>query len=187
MTLQTRCHLGLQCLLPKWPIQTGFGCWQVILLSLHMGLSVGLLEWPHNTVVASPRGSNPGNQGRNRNPFYDLGFRHILLDTKNSSDSDLVWEETIQSMHTRRWGSTGNIWPPQHPSLLPSLFVSLFLCVGFVIRQTLPKQWQRWPTTSLGLHSWWHQWEERVSFPKVLAKVPRQTLIGQTCICLSLN
>lgn len=96
MRLQARCCLGLQCLLPKWPIQTGFGCWQVILLSPHMGLFVGLLKCPHNMVAASPRVSNPRNQGRNCNPFYDLGFSHILLDTKSSSDSDAVWEETVQ-------------------------------------------------------------------------------------------
>ncbi|XP_040486171.1 LOW QUALITY PROTEIN: coagulation factor XII [Ursus maritimus] len=47
-------------------------------------------------VAASPRVSNPRNQGRNCNPFYDLGFSHILLDTKSSSDSDAVWEETVQ-------------------------------------------------------------------------------------------
>lgn len=73
-----------------------FWCWQVILLSPHMGLSVGLLKCPHNMVAASPRVCNPRNQGRNCNPFYDLGFSHMLSDTKSSSDSDAVWEETVQ-------------------------------------------------------------------------------------------
>lgn len=56
-----------------------------------------------------------------------------------------MWEETIlrheiQEMSINREHLGG--WLPQHPSILSSLFVLLFLCVGFLLRQCLPKQYK---------------------------------------------
>lgn len=108
--------------------------------------------------LASSRVSDPKDQGRNCNAFYDVGlevkhhhFCHILLDTQNSSDS--MWEETIhEGMKCRRWGSLGTILEPTCTAclIIPSLLALLFPCVGLTVRPSLNRQ--RWPSTSPGLH-----------------------------------
>lgn len=45
--------------------------------------------------------------------------------------------------------------------------------ICFILRQDLLRQWQRWPSTSPGLHSSGLQEEERTFILKVLVKSPR--------------
>lgn len=136
--------------------QIGAGCWQEVLLSPHKGLSAGLLKCPHSMAAGFSSWSKRPRQRLQCLLWPGLGSQTSSLLPYSIGHTEQLWEETIQgheSQEVRINGDHLGSCLPQRPCTLPSLFALLFLHVGFILRQALPKQWQRWPSTSLGLQS----------------------------------
>lgn len=66
-------------------------CWLETTGPHHMGLSVGLLEYPHNMAAGFPRVGAPQERGGSHNVFYDLALEvahhhvHLALFIKGES------------------------------------------------------------------------------------------------------